>query len=95
MAAHSSRLVVHNGRMAFIRLVPDGEATGKLRELYDQAIARAGRVYNIVRTMSPNPAVMEASMALYMRVMKGPSGLTRREREMLATVVSTTNDCFY
>lgn len=81
--------------MAHLRLVRDEEATGLLRTIYDQAIARAGRVYNIVRSMSPNPAVLEASMAFYVRVMKGPSGLSRQEREMLATVVSRTNGCFY
>jgi AhpD family alkylhydroperoxidase len=30
-----------------------------------------------------------------MRVMMGPSGLSRRERELVATVVSRTNGCFY
>lgn len=81
--------------MAYIKLVQDGEATGRLRGIYDAAIARAGRVAQIVRTMSPNPPVLEASMSLYMHAMKGPSGLSRREREMLATVVSRANDCYY
>lgn len=81
--------------MAYIDLVSDEDAAGRLRSLYSAAIARAGRVYNIVRTMSPNPAVLEASMKLYMQVMKGPSELSRKEREMLATVVSRANDCFY
>jgi AhpD family alkylhydroperoxidase len=27
--------------------------------------------------------------------MKGPSGITRRERELLATVTSRANHCFY
>ncbi len=81
--------------MANIELVNDDDATGTLRAFYDAAISRAGRVYNIVRTMSPNPAVLEASMRLYMQVMKGPSGLTRRERELIATVTSRTNDCYY
>ncbi len=81
--------------MAYIELVSNEEATGRLKTMYDAAIARAGRVYNIVRTMSPNPAVLEASMGLYMQVMKGPSKLPRKEREMLATVVSRANDCFY
>jgi len=39
--------------------------------------------------------VLEAAMGLYMRVMTGPSGLSRRERELVATVVSRTNGCFY
>jgi alkylhydroperoxidase family enzyme len=81
--------------MAWIKLVADGEATGRLKEMYDAAIARAGRVFGIVRTMSPNPPVLEKSMAFYVQVMKGPSGLSRREREMLATVTSSINDCYY
>ena len=81
--------------MAYIPLVPDGEATGSLKALYDAATKRAGRVYGIVRTMSPNPPVLEASMAFYVAVMKGPSGLSRKEREMLATVTSRVNDCYY
>ena len=74
--------------MAYIDLVPDDEAQGKLKEHYDAAIARAGRVFEIVRTMSPNPAVLEASMAFYAKVMKGPSGVSRKERELLAVVTS-------
>ena len=81
--------------MAYIELVRDEQATGRLKELFDAAVKRAGRVFHIVRTMSPNPPVMEASMGIYMHIMKGPSGLTRRERELLATVTSRANDCYY
>lgn len=81
--------------MAYIRLIPVEEAEGLLRRLYDAAIRRAGKVFNIVRTMSPNPPVLEASMELYRRIMFGPSGLPRREREMLAVVVSAANACHY
>jgi uncharacterized peroxidase-related enzyme len=81
--------------MAYIDLVPVDLATGTLRRLYDAAIQRAGRVYNIVRTMSPNPPALEASIDFYKAIMKGPSGLSRRERELLATVTSRVNDCYY
>ena len=81
--------------MAYIKLVADDEATGSLRGYYDAAIARAGRVFQIVRTMSPNPPVLHASMRFYMSLMKGASPLSRQEREMLATVTSRANDCYY
>lgn len=81
--------------MAWIKLVADADATGRLKQMYDAAIARAGRVFEIVRTMSPNPPVLEKSMAFYSQVMKGKSGLSRKEREMLATVTSAANDCYY
>ena len=52
-------------------------------------------VFGIVRLMSPNPPVLQASMAQYRAIMFGPSPLTRAQREMMAVVVSRTNDCFY
>ncbi|MCE9635564.1 MAG: carboxymuconolactone decarboxylase family protein [Planctomycetes bacterium] len=81
--------------MAHIRLVRDDEATGLLKRLFDEAIARAGRVFGIVRLMSPNPPVLQASMAQYRAIMFGPSPLTRAQREMMAVVVSRVNHCFY
>lgn len=81
--------------MTWIRSVPEEEAQGPLAKSYAQARARAGRVYGIVRTMSLAPAVLDASMGLYGRVMFAREGLLRRQREMLAVVVSATNDCHY
>ena len=81
--------------MPYIRLVEIDEATGLLREEYDAAIARAGKVFNIVRSMSLRPDVLRTSMALYRSIMFGPWGLSRQERELLATVVSRENDCHY
>jgi alkylhydroperoxidase family enzyme len=81
--------------MAHIRLVEPHEASGALKAQYDAAIARAGRVWNIVKTMSPNPPVLDAAMRLYGAAMKGESPLTRVQRELLAVVVSRTNHCFY
>ncbi len=81
--------------MAWIRLISDGEATGLLKRLFDEALARAGRVWNIVRVMSRRPKQLNASMALYREIMFGESALTRAERELVAVVVSSTNGCFY
>lgn len=81
--------------MSWIRTVREEEAEGQLAESYEAARRRAGRVYNIVKAMSLAPAVLDASMALYQRIMFGPGGLTRRQREMLAVVTSRANDCHY
>jgi alkylhydroperoxidase family enzyme len=81
--------------MAYIETVPPGEAKGRLASIYETAVGRAGRVYEILRIQSPNPATLEASMKLYTTVMHGPSPLTRIEREAMAVVVSRANDCFY
>ena len=59
------------------------------------AVARAGKVFNILKIQSLNPQTLRASMDLYLATMKGPSGLSRAEREMLGTIVSWANHCFY
>ena len=82
--------------MPWIRTVGVEEATGRLTRIYRAAIERAGRVFGIVRTMSLHPAMLEASMGLYIAVMKSDGGhLSGRQRELLATVVSRVNDCHY
>lgn len=81
--------------MAHLELIDPDDAAGMLKDEYDAAVARAGKVYNIVRSMSPNPRVLRASMAMYRATMYGPSPLSRQERELLATVVSATNECHY
>ena len=81
--------------MPWICQIPPEEATGFLKKLFDAAVERAGRVWNIVRIQSLNPRALDASIKLYGATMFGPSPLSRRQREMLATVVSKEQDCFY
>ncbi len=81
--------------MAWIKTIEPGEATGELKAEYDKGVRRAGRVFNILKVQSLNPATLRASMAMYLTTMHGPSGLSRVERELLATVVSWANHCFY
>ena len=81
--------------MPHVRLIEVEEATGPLKEEYDAAVARAGKVFNIVKAMSMRPGVLRRSMELYKAAMFGPSGLSRQERELLAVVVSRENDCHY
>ncbi|OFW75787.1 MAG: hypothetical protein A2Y55_10285 [Actinobacteria bacterium RBG_16_68_12] len=81
--------------MAYIRLIDEAEADGLLAEEYDAAIERAGKVFNIVKAMSLRPRVLRASIELYQEIMFGESGLSRQERELLATVASAEQSCHY
>jgi alkylhydroperoxidase family enzyme len=81
--------------LAFIRLIEEGEAEGLLAEQYEAAVERAGKVFNIVKAMSHRPGVLRASIALYREIMFGESGLSRKERELLATVASAEQSCRY
>ena len=81
--------------MAWIHQVPVENAKGILKDQFDQAVERSGRVWNIVRIMSQNPEQLTASMALYGTIMHGESPLSRFQRELLATVVSAELSCPY
>ncbi len=81
--------------MAWIRQIAIEEATGLLRREFDAALRRAGRVWNIVRIMSLNPAVLKQSIRFYGAIMFGRSPLSRAQRELLATVVSAELECHY
>lgn len=75
--------------MAWIRTATDHDATPAARAELGAARARAGRVWNIVRVMTPNPDVLRAAMQFYRAVMHGLSPLRRYQRELLAVVVAT------
>lgn len=81
--------------MSWIRTVNDGDATGRLKEIYDSVKKRRGKLSNIMRVQSLHPEAMEAHLNLYMAVMFGRSGLSREDRELIALVVSAANGCPY
>lgn len=81
--------------MAWIRTISEDEATGDLKRQYEAARRRAGKVFQVVKLQSIRPDIMRSFMELYIKLMHAPSGLSRTEREMVATVVSRTNHCHY
>ncbi len=81
--------------MPWIRQIPVEDATGLLKEQFDQAVERAGRVWHIVQAMSVNPEALTDSLRFYLTIVTGDSPLSRVQREMLATVVSRELDCHY
>ena len=81
--------------MAHIPYVPHLRATGLLADLYARYGGGRGPVDNIVRIHSLNPPSMAHHVELYAHLMRGPSPLSRAQREMLAVTVSAVNDCFY
>ena len=81
--------------MAWIRTISEEEAEGAIKQEYDAAVKRAGRVFNIVKINSLKPEIMRTFLRLYLQLMHGPSGLSRAQREMIAVVVSVLNKCHY
>ena len=84
--------------MPYIKTVAPSEATGKLKEVYATGggpSAARGKVAMIRQVQSLNPAALAAWSDLGAEIMHGGSRLSRRQREMIATVVSATNHCSY
>jgi alkylhydroperoxidase family enzyme len=66
-----------------------------LRELYDRYSTPRHGVDHIIKIHSLHPKTMELHHDYYRHLMRGKSGLTRAQREMIAVVVSTVNGCHY
>jgi len=81
--------------MSWIEEIEVGDADGQLAELYARLVKQRGKVSNILKVHSLNPAALGNHLDLYMTLMFGKSGLSRCEREAVAVVVSANNDCGY
>lgn len=81
--------------MAWIEVIDEDEATGKLAALYAKLVEPWGGVDNILKIHSLNFRSLLAHFELYKTVMHRPSPLTKIQREMIAVVVSAENHCHY
>lgn len=81
--------------MAWIEVIKENGATGRLKELYEQYKEPSGVVDNILKIHSLNVKSLKAHYDLYAHLMRGKSDLSRIQREMIAVVVSSVNRCHY
>ena len=81
--------------MAFIETIDIQDAEGIVKQEYEKGIRRSGRGFNILKIMSRSPVALRESMRMYLAIMYHESELSRAQREMLATVVSQVNHCYY
>jgi hypothetical protein len=96
--------------MTWIKTVPPGEAGAKLRHCYEAVYALypseyAGEVAavqrpdgtadSIVAAHSLIPEAMRHAMSAFGVLLSPDLPLSRRQHEMIATVVSALNRCFY
>jgi alkylhydroperoxidase family enzyme len=82
--------------MAWIETIREDEWDGDLAALYGTVADDAtGRVDNIMQIHSLNPGALAAHNALYGSAMRGTAGLRKVERELIALVVSSVNECHY
>ena len=86
---------VENQVMAYIKQTSEEEAQGTVGKVYEAAKKRVGHIANIIRVMSLDGNSLQGSIQFYTGLMKSDNALTAAQREMLATVVSNVNMCYY
>ncbi len=81
---------------AWIEMIPESEATGALREMYEHAQTPHGTVDNVMKVHSLRPHTMQGHIALYRSVLHHPDNtLPLWFLEVVASYTSMKNDCDY
>ncbi|MCW8850867.1 MAG: peroxidase-related enzyme [Melioribacteraceae bacterium] len=81
--------------MAWIKQVDSGSAEGKLKEVYNDLESSRGKISNIMKIQSLDPETMKNHLDMYLSIMFNNSTINREERELIAVVVSSLNNCSY
>lgn len=82
--------------MSWIETIDEGDARGRLAELYGRALdPHSGAVDNVLKVHALHPRGLAAHLELYKAAMHPTPGLTKADRELVAVVVSQANGCQY
>jgi uncharacterized peroxidase-related enzyme len=71
------------------------EVAHEVKELWAKPLEKLGFVPNVLRVYAIRPRHLQLWSDFYDELMRGESGLTKAQREMIAVVVSTANRCHY
>lgn len=82
--------------MATVRLISEAEATGRVREIFDdiKGTKKIDFVPNVWRAMAVNPAHLDLAWTKTKAIMQ-PGRLNMLTKEIIALAVSITNGCTY
>ena len=81
--------------MAWIQVIRDEEATGDVKQIYEEVKGKIGRISPMLQAMSLRPDVLRRVNELGNAIHFGGSSLGKKLEQMLAVVVSATNGCRY
>lgn len=81
--------------MAWVKTIEPETATGLLKKIYESAEKRAGYIPSMTKLQSLRPEAMNIGFTLYRELMDSPTGITHRQRVLIATVVSKVNGCYW
>jgi alkylhydroperoxidase/carboxymuconolactone decarboxylase family protein YurZ len=83
--------------MASIKMIPEEEATGNVKQIYEEIKETLGIdfVPNMYKAMAPLPEYLEANWHKIKTVMKGKGKLDSLTKEIIAVAVSAVMGCEY
>ncbi|UCC85823.1 MAG: carboxymuconolactone decarboxylase family protein [Anaerolineales bacterium] len=83
--------------MASINMIPEEEATGKVKEVYEEIKSQLeiDFVPNLYKVMASKPGYLEANWNKVKAVMVEEGKLDRLTKEIIAVAVSAVNACDY
>ena len=83
--------------MASIKMIPEEEATRKVKEIYAEIKSELGIdfVPNLYKVMASKPGYLEANWNKVKTVMVEPGKLDRLTKEIIAVAVSAIQGCEY
>jgi alkylhydroperoxidase/carboxymuconolactone decarboxylase family protein YurZ len=83
--------------MVSIKMIPEEEATGKVKAIYEEIKSKLGIdfVPNLYKVMALKPAYLEANWNKVKAVMIEPGKLDRLTKEIVAVAVSAALGCEY
>jgi uncharacterized peroxidase-related enzyme len=82
-------------RLAWLHVPDEQGLPDEVRSLYARAREKLGFVPNVLRVWALRPEHLLRWRKYMDELMKGESGLTEAQREMIGVVVSATNRCYY
>ena len=86
---------MNDERLTWLRVPDEGDLPAEVKALYDAPREKLGFVPNVLRLYALRPLHLLRWNDHYEELMKGESGLSKAEREMIAVVVSVANKCRY
>ena len=82
-------------RLSWLAVPRAEDVPDEVVELWQKPLEKLGFVPNVLRVFALRPAHLLAWWQYYDELMRGESGLSKAQREMIAVVVSALNRCHY
>ena len=79
----------------YIKTIDQEDATGQLKDIYDNLLGSFGMIPNIIKVQSLRPDLLEPLLGFLGALMETQHGLSKTTKELIAAYVSKINSCQY